>query len=184
MISYNNINSGRSRNENVTNLCQQYEDRDRYIATRCLEEAFKGYEVNFTGTDLTCPVDLVGTVSDGNVAGKFNVEVKERNKSPEYLKKYPTAELRVDKAKRMASVTPPGTVCLYIVLLNDETGYIYNLSCMDWSKVSVFDWRIKKTQVDSTSGYEVYPTYAIPMDLAVRKIDIRDYIQEWNNSLK
>lgn len=167
-----------NKNYNST-LCSKHEDKGRFIASRCLDSLFRGYTVNFSQTPLTYPVDLVGTVTDGVRCGKFNVEIKERKKTPEQLIKYPHAELRVDKAERMKSVTDENTVCLYMVLLNEAICYVYNLKHIDWSIIETFNWRIKEVQVDPNSNYKLYPTYLLPTSLAVAEVDIREFVKEW-----
>ena len=167
-ISYTNYSSTSAK-------CQAEELKGRYVATNCLNEIFSNYTVTTTGTPLTCPVDIKGSISTTDKCAKFNVEVKQRNKSEEQLLKYPTAELRIDKYNRMLSETPNGTALLYIVLLNKEWCYVFNLKKLDWSKVSTFDWWIKQTQVEDNSPYKCYPTYSIPLELACRKINCSEY---------
>lgn len=170
MIQYNNQNAI---------LCSLHENKDRYVASRVISELFRPYQVTVTGTGLTCPVDLTGTVDCGDKVGKFNVEVKSRRKSPEKLAKYPNYELRVDKLERMMSVTPTDTLGLYMVLLNEEKAIVYNLKLIDWNTVNVFNWRIKEVQVDPNSSYRYYPTYSLPENLSVATVDIKDYITDY-----
>lgn len=161
-----------------------HENKDRYIATKCLEHLFRPYTVTIAGTTLYSPVDLICTVDAGDKVGKFNVEVKSRNKDAEKLAKYPNCELKVDKLERILKATPENTVGLYMVLLNDTTCIVYNLKVIDWSKVETFNWRLLETQVNPDSTYKNYLTYSIPISLAVAKLDITGYIQDYYKSLQ
>lgn len=161
-----------------------HENKDRYIASRCLEELFRPYTITISGTSLYSPVDLTCTVDAGDKVGKFNIEVKSRKKDAEKLKKYPNCELKVDKLDRILQATPEDTVGLYMVLLNDNTCIVYNLKVIDWSKVETFNWRLLETQVNPDSTYKNYLTYSIPISLAVAKLDITGYIQDYYKSLQ
>lgn len=170
-------------NYTISAKCQAEEQKGRFVASKCLEEIFSNYNLTLTGTALTCPVDIKGTVSTTDKSAKFNVEVKQRNKSEEQLLKYPTAELRIDKYQRMLSETNTDTALFYCVLLNSEWCYIFNLKKLDWNKVSKFDWYIRKTQVDDNSPYLCYPTYSIPLELASKVIPCSEYFKMYQEQL-
>lgn len=170
-------------NYSISAKCQAEETKGRFVVTHCLNDIFNNYTITTTQTSLTCPVDIKGTISSTDKCARFNVEVKQRNKSEEQLLKYPTAELRVDKYNRMLQETPNGTALLYCILLNQEWCYVFNLKKLDWSKVSTFTWKIKRTQVDPNSPYDYYPTYSIPLDLAVRKVPCSEYFKLYEEQL-
>lgn len=163
-------------------MCQQNEVIGRTIGTMCLNDIFEPYKDNMvlTETSLTCPVDLKGTISVTEKNVNFCVEVKQRNKTEEQLKKYPCCELRVDKYQRMLQETPIGTTLLYMVLLNETTCYLFNLSKINMNELETFNWRIRETEVDSNSPYKYYLTYKIPTELAFKKIDCSEYFNIWN----
>lgn len=159
---------------------EKHEAKGRYVAECALNDWLGKFTLTMTETEITCPVDIAGTVSTTDKTVNFVIEVKERFKNEEQLIKYPECELRVDKFQRMLSEAPNGTSLLYMVLLNEEVGYIYNMKKLDWSKVTTFNWRIKQTQVDPNSPYLYYPTYKIPTELAIAKLDISEYCKQWN----
>lgn len=162
-------------------LCQLHEEKGRSIAANCIREALYPYPVNLSCAELTSSVDLQGYVYKDNCSFDFNVEVKERRKNQDILKRFPDCELRVDKYKRMLSETPEGTELLYVVLLNESKCYIFNLTRLDWSKVSIKDWEIKRIQVASNSDYKSYQIYQIPTDLAWATIDCSKYYNQYRN---
>ena len=154
------------------------EKKDRFIATKCLQQILSGgTELEINPTDILDYVDLNCSIK--NRKGKtvpFNVEIKERYKDEKQLEKYPNAELKVSKLKRMKSVTNKGTKLLYMVLLNDKECLLFDLDKLDWTKVDTHIWRIKKTQLDPNSGYIDELTHFIPYALAIKRIDISKYV--------
>ena len=175
MLTYNNYYSNKYK-------CQLQEEKGRTIGTMCLNDIFEPYKDNMvlTGTALTCPVDINGSISVSDKSVNFNVEVKQRNKTEEQLIKWPYCELRVDKYQRMLQETPKGTTLLYMVLLNESTCYLFNLSKINMNELETFNWRIKVTEVDSNSPYRNYLTYKIPTELAFKTIDCSEYFNIWN----
>lgn len=154
------------------------EKKDRFIASKCLTELLsKGKDLQIKPTEITDSVDLnCSVVNKNNKKIPFNVEIKERYKSDYQLKLYPNAELKADKLKRMKSVTPKGTKLFYMVLLNNKECLLFDLDKLDWSKVTTKYWHIKRTQVNPNSDYIDVLTHFIPYDLALKRIDITEYV--------
>lgn len=156
--------------------------KDRYIGKRCLEKIFtKGSDLKINPTEVTNYVDLKCSIRNTNdIVIPFNVEIKERYKNEINLKKYPNAELKVEKLNNMMKETPAGTKILYMVLLNSERCLLFELDKIDWDKIQKSDWVIKKTQFNEKSQSVSTPTYNIPYDLAKVDIDCRDIYEEYN----
>lgn len=154
------------------------EKKDRFIAVKCLTKLLSGgTDLQITQTEITDYVDL--NCSIVNKKGKtipFNVEIKERYKDDKQLAKYPNAELKDNKLKRMKSVTPKGTKLLYMVLLNNKECLLFDLDKINWDKVDTHYWHIKKTQMNPNSGYEDVLTHFIPYEMALSRIDITEYV--------
>lgn len=176
--------------EQVLKDIESNESRDRYVAARMIYDSFKEgvSNITLTPTDIKCAVDLKCSCTvplpeyTSSTTCNFNVEIKERYKDEENLKKYPDVELKVSKYQRMKRESQ-GKFLFYIVLLNEKTGYIFDLT--DINKIQglqTFNWTIKKTQLDPNSGYETVPTYLIPTSNAVRKIDITQYYRDYYNA--
>ncbi len=153
------------------------EEKDRYVAQKCLEKLlYKGSDLQITPTNIEDYVDLNCSVI--NTKGKkipFNVEIKERYKDEEQLQKYPNAELKVAKLKRMKQATPTGTKLLYMVLLNEKECLLFDLNKIDWSNIPLRNWRIKQTQFNPNSPYVSTPTYFIPYSAATATLDCSEY---------
>lgn len=164
---------------------QEQEMKDRFVATQCLKKIlYKGSNLQINPTQITDFVDLNCKVT--NTYGKeipFNVEIKERFKSEQNLLKYPNAELKVDKYNRMRFATPQGTKLFYMVLLNNEKCFLYDLDKLDWNKVQMKNWRIKKTQMNPNSEFITVPTFFIPYSEATCTIDCSEYFQQYQQQI-
>lgn len=169
---------------------EQNENRDRYVAARFIYDNIKegADNITITQTDLYCPFDLSCSCTlplegfNYPTTVDFNVEIKERNKSDEQLKKYPNVELRVAKYRRMKNQSK-GKPLFYLVLLNEKIGYLFNITNIDKLKgVYTFNWRIKQTQLDPNSEYVDELTYSIPVDNAIRTEDISKYYTDYYNA--
>lgn len=162
---------------NYTYIIDQQENVDRYVATCCLHELLdnKSTSLTIVPTYTTCSVDLNCTVTQNGNEIPFNVEIKERNRTPEELKKYPLAELKQDKLRRMKLETPQSTGLYYMVLLNKEKCMLFNLKKLDWSEIPLKNWWIKRTQANPNSDYVCTPTYMIPYDKAIATINCSKY---------
>ena len=113
---------------------------------------------------------------------KVVIEIKERYKDAEQLKKYPDIELKVSKYERIKRASK-GRAIYYFVLLNETTGYIIDITDINKLKgVNIFNWRIKRTQLDDNSDYVIEPTYSIPVNNAARTIDISKYYKDYYDS--
>lgn len=168
----------------LDNMVQVLEEKDRYITTMMLNDVFKSCDsITLSGTcNQYCPVDMTGEIRKGKNICNLNIEIKSRNKTEYQLLKYPDCELKVSKLKRMISYTDKNTKLLYVVLLNEQFGYIFDCDNIDWEKIEVKDWKIRKRQVDENSEYVIEPTYLIPVEYACKIIDIKPYYHMFNFS--
>lgn len=176
--------------DETTDKIVKNENRDRYVAARMIYDSVKeGVEnISITPTDLYCPYDLTMNcdvpVFEYNTTANCQVviEIKERYKDAEQLKKYPDIELKVSKYERIKRASK-GRAIYYFVLLNETTGYIIDITDINKLKgVNIFNWRIKRTQLDDNSDYVIEPTYSIPVDNAARTIDISKYYKDYYDS--
>lgn len=169
--------------ENEYQRLVEKERQDRFIAEKCLADAFEtGKNLNCIPTDITCSVDLYCSVENkSNNVIYFNTEIKERNKNYWQLKNYPTAELKVEKYQKMKEATPEGTKLLYMVLLNKKDCLIFDLDNIDFTKVNTDYWRVKETEYSGESKYKWYLTYFIPYSMAVKKVPCSEYYQKYKD---
>lgn len=162
---------------NLNQQIELQEIKDRYVANKCLNKVFTNKNLLIYPTDISCSVDLKCFVNNR----PFNVEIKERYKNGKQLEKYPNAELKVDKLRRMRLETPQGTPLIYMVLLNEEKCLMFNLDKLDWTTVEKRDWWIKRTQLDPNSDYVCTPTYFIPYSAATVTMDCKEFYTQYYN---
>ena len=101
-------------------------------------------------------------------------------KSTENLIKYPTAELKKSKYENMLTAHT-NTKLIYIQYIN-ETAIIFDMDKLNWNKVRLYNWRIKHTEYDDDSEYEVVPTYFIPYYQRLMIIDAHQYFEYYANN--
>lgn len=167
---------------------QVNEHRDRYVANRMINDFISEGATNISVTpmDLFCPYDLNLTcdvpVPEYNTTAPcdVNIEVKERFKTDEQLKKYPNVELKVSKYEEIMAASR-GKHVFYFVLLNQKTGYIFHINNLPTLQgVYTFYWRLRRVQYDPNSEMVEELTYSIPTSLARCTMDITKYYDEYN----
>lgn len=172
-----------SNKEKLEEKINKQEEKDRYIAIKCLNELLenKNKKWKIKATPTTCPTDLKATATTrNNQTITFEVEIKER-----IIKKNSTsiynqhAALRADKLRRMNEECGRGSRLFYMVLLNREKMLLFDLDKIDFMRVPVDTWTVKKTELDENSEYVSYPIYQIPFEYAIKEIDIKEYYEEY-----
>lgn len=156
------------------------EEKYRIITSKLLQDLFKDKLVAISGTPYGEGVDIRFTATTDNDEVTYDVEVKERNKSTENLIKYPTAELKKSKYENMLTAHT-NTKLIYIQYIN-ETAIIFDMDKLNWNKVRLYNWRIKHTEYDDDSEYEVVPTYFIPYYQRLMIIDAHQYFEYYANN--
>jgi hypothetical protein len=163
------------------------EKKDRYVASECLKWLLRnGKDLNIVATEIKDGVDLRCSVTDirNDNHVRFNVEIKERYKNNFGLSKYPYAELKVSKLANMRRSTDYDTTRLYyMVLLNQNTCYLFNLDSLDWENIEKGWWHVKKTQLDDNSDYEDVEIYKIPYSMAVAVCNCKNFFKEYELNL-
>ena len=108
------------------------------------------------------------------------MEVKTRNKNERQLAEYPHAELKLSKAEALLKYKKqiPDSFLFYAVILNDTDFYIFDLMAIDYSKINIVDWNIKKTQFNPNSPKEMYKIFQIPWNFAIKHARIKQTQEE------
>lgn len=149
----------------------------RYITTKFLKELFKGKIIAISGTPVLEGVDIRFSAMTKGEMITYDVEVKERNKSNEQMITYPSSELKKSKFHSMTTAHTNQHL-IYIQYVN-EVAYIYDMDKIDMDDIPIGMWRIKKTQYADNSEYVEYPTYFIPYDMTVKKINASKYYKDY-----
>lgn len=162
----------------------EQEHLDRYIAARVMNSLCKGDQtIKCYPTRIKDPVDLQCLLIDPDrrKTKQINVEIKERIKSDEILDKYPFAELKEEKWKKMQAYTPTYAGLYYMVLLNRKTALVFDMDNLDWDKITLTNWTIKDTQFDPDSEYLDTPVLMIPYNQACYIVDIEQFYEDYKN---
>lgn len=166
-------------NYETTEKIKKQEKKDRFIVTVLLTKLFANYADNYTITahPFSAATDINLHFTKNGEEKSYEFEIKERNKD---INKYNFAELRVKKLQHIKENYKDNIY--YIVLLNQKTAYIYNLSKIDFNEIETFKWTIKDTQLDNNSTVSEHLTYKIPTSFAVRQINVTDIYNLYNNT--
>lgn len=168
-----------NNNDDITKeRIDKQEEKYRYITIRFLKDLFSGYTITaISGTPTQEGVDVRFSAITNNGIVTYDVEVKERNKTEQQIKQYPTSELKLSKYNSMCSAHTNNRL-IYIQYVN-EVAYIYDMDKLDWDKVRTYNWKIKKTQYDDDSEYIIVPTYFIPYNQTLKKINVEKYYSDY-----
>lgn len=146
----------------ITNsLIRMQEDLDYYVTKRLFEKNLP--DCKLSQTPPMYSVDAIGKWNDYD----FTIEIKSRSKNKEQQLLYPHAELRCDKYKRMRECSS-GLHLFYVVLVNEEDAYIFNLDTIDMTELPIVDWTIKRTEYSSNPRTITLPIYQIPYNKATK----------------
>ena len=174
--------------DDTTKKIIKNENRDRYVAARMIYDNVKDNvsNISITETDLYCPYDLTFNysvpVSNNTANCEAVIEIKERFMTEEMQRKYPNMKIKVSKYNRIKK-NSNGKPIYYFVLINEKTGLIFDITDITKLKdIDVFNWRIKKTQMDSNSEYVIEPTYIFPPSNAIKTVDISQYYKDYYDS--
>lgn len=159
------------------------EEFDRDICIRMIKNILnRRYNlIEAKSLPLNCPVDLLFTVQDTEtgIIRNILIEVKTRNKDERQLKLYPWAEIKIEKVKSMYCVKAQyqNPSLFYAVILNNKDFYLYDMDSIDYSKINIVDWNIKKTQFNPESGRATYKIFQLPFNLA-KHADIEETLEK------
>lgn len=171
------------RNSFINSSIRRQEQLDYFVASRVLKDNFNSSHmtVETYPTPESCYVDMYGvTRYNTGQEVRFNVEIKERNKSLQYIQDSPFAELKVSKYNRMRSVTEKGVKLYYMVLLNGQTCLLYDLDNPEvWKNVEIREWEMKRTQFSDNSDKVIVDTYFIPYANATFTADCTSIYKDW-----
>lgn len=128
--------------------------------------------ISITSTPVSYNYDLNLSVTYKGKTTDYAIELKERNKNDVNMMKYPYAELKPSKLKLMRQEAKNKKL-IYIVFLNKETAYVFDIDKIDFTKIELYEIRNKKVQFNNESRYENEWIYEIPYSMAIKTIDIK-----------
>lgn len=155
------------------------------ILTQLLNSPYKIESVK--ELPINSPIDLEFTIrnTETNEIIPTFVEVKTRNKNERQLAEYPWAELKMERLQKMRNYQYriPNSTLFYAVILNNKDFYLYNLLSLDYSKINLVNWEVKKTEFDPNSEKQTYQILQLPFELALHANIIQTPEKEKNQKL-
>ena len=94
----------------------------------------------------------------------YAIELKSRKQD---ITKYTTLPITVRKLCNLMKARKKGDKLIYMVLLNNEEYYIFDLDTIQVPLTSIDFWNIKKVQFDNASLQEETPTIFLTLDKAI-----------------
>lgn len=160
------------------------EDEDRFVASALITDILKGKgftNIKCNGTSIKCSVDLKCSCTiDYNTNCNFNVEIKKNTKTQSQLETFPHTLLKQGKLLRMKNESE-GLPLYFVVLLNEQYGYIYNCRTINWNDVELVNLRQKRIQYNPNSDWINIPTYRIPYNMGY-KFNINQYYNQYRQN--
>ena len=142
------------------------EDTDYNKTQRIFTSILDGYDCTFTQTGLFDPSDMRFNYTTTNGATrKFNVEIKTKNQD---MTKFDDLPLKVSKYCDFKDDTQPDEKMLFVVLVNDDQYFIYDLDNLNWNTVTCRNWWINDYEYnpDGEKKKVKTPTFFVPIDQA------------------
>lgn len=149
----------------------KHERKYRYITTQLLNDLFYEHQLTIHQTPVKCHVDVCFTADNHT----YDIEVKTRNKN---INKYPYVELKHSKYHNMLLDHKNDTL-IYMVVVNKETAYFFNLSKMKMDELQSDKIQIKKVEYLEDSELEIVDIFQIPISKAVVKVPVKQYIERY-----
>lgn len=147
------------------------EKKTRYITTQLIADIFYNHLLTLEQTPIDYHIDMCFT-ADGHT---YDVEVKSRNKN---INKYPYLELKHSKLNNMLKHHQNQTL-IYVVMVNSDTAYFFNLSKLNWEEIETTMLTIKKVEYLENSDYETVPVYQLPISKAIMRVPIKSYLDRY-----
>lgn len=155
------------KNNRDTERIRKQEDIDYNTTKSILSNIFNRWNTSFTQTPEFSPSDMRFQVQKDNSSFKYNVEIKTRNQD---MNRYKTLPLKMSKYCRLLADTKHDEKLIYVVLVNGEEYYIFDLDKVDLNQCEFKNWKIQKQEYNvNGSAYEEVPAMFIPINQIIFK---------------
>lgn len=143
---------------------EKQEEEDFRIANAILKQIFQPFQPLTEKMPSKSNYDMRLSAFTNQSMHVYAIELKSRKQD---LTKYITLPLTVRKLCNMQKARKEGEKLIYVVLLNNEEYFIFDLDTIQLPLTSIAYWNIKKVQLDDTSIKEETPTIFIPIKKAI-----------------
>ncbi len=140
------------------------EQEDYNIANAILKSIFKPFQPLTEKMPSKSTYDMRLSAFTNQSTHIYAIELKSRKQD---LTKYTTLPITVRKLCNMQKARRECDKLIYMVLLNNEEYYIFDLDNIQLPLSSIAFWNIKKVQFDDASLQEETPTIFLPIYKAI-----------------
>ena len=143
---------------------EKQEEQDFRIANAILKQLFTPFQPITEKMPSKSAYDMRMSAFTNQSTHIYAIELKSRTQD---LSKYKTLPITVRKLCNLMKARREGDKLIYMVLLNNEEYYIFDLDTIQVPLTSIDFWNIKKVQFDDTSLQEETPTIFLPINRAI-----------------
>ena len=143
---------------------EKQEEQDFRLANAILHTLFQPFQPLTEKMPSKSNYDMRLSAFTNQSTHIYAIELKSRKQD---LSKYKTMPITVRKLCNMQKARKEGEKLIYMVLLNNEEYYIFDLDTIQVPLTSIAFWNIKKVEMDDDSIKEETPTIFIPINRAI-----------------
>ena len=143
---------------------EKQEEQDFRIANAILKQLFTPFQPITEKMPSKSVYDMRLSAFTNQSMHVYAIELKSRTQD---LSKYTTLPITVRKLCNLMKARREGDKLIYMVLLNNEEYYIFDLDTIQVPLTSIDFWNIKKVQFDNASLQEETPTIFLTLDKAI-----------------
>ena len=143
---------------------EKQEEQDYHIANAILKSIFQIFQPITEKMQSKSAYDMRLSAFTNQSMHVYAIELKSRKQD---LTKYKTLPVTVRKLCNLMKARREGDKLIYMVLLNNEEYYIFDLDNIQLPLTSIAFWNIKKVEMDDDSIKEPTPTIFLPIDKAI-----------------
>ena len=143
---------------------EKQEEQDFRIANAILKSIFQPFKPLTEKMKSKSNYDMRLSAFTYQSMHVYAIELKSRKQD---ITKYTTLPITVRKLCNLMKARNEGEKLIYMVLLNNEEYFIFDLDTIQVPLTSIAFWNIKKIQFEYASLKEPTPTIFLPLDKAI-----------------
>lgn len=145
---------------------EKQEEEDYHIANAILKSIFQPFKPLTEKMPSKSSYDMRLSAFTNQSTHIYAIELKSRKQD---ITKYKTLPITARKLCNLMKARREGDKLIYMVLLNNEEYYIFDLDTIQLPLTSMAFWNIKKVEMDDDSIKEPTPTIFLPIDKAIMR---------------
>lgn len=143
---------------------EKQEEQDFRIANAILHTIFQPFQPLTEKMPSKSTYDMRLSAFTNQSMHVYAIELKSRKQD---ITKYKTLPITARKLCNMQKARMEGDKLIYMVMLNNEDYFIFDLDNIQLPLTSIAYWNIKKVQFDDDSLQEETPTIFLPINRAI-----------------